>query len=77
MIVTSLNLLPKVVSLGRRHIAMADAAWSRRRWSCYKSIIGDRLHARHDAVQRVEVAIGISILNRMMNLSKPISVRGA
>ena len=41
----------------------------------YKSIIGDRLHARHDDAQPVEVAIGINVLNRMMNLAKPISVR--
>ena len=43
----------------------------------YKSIIGDRLHARHDDAQPVEVAIGINVLNRMMNLAKPISVRVA
>ena len=42
-----------------------------------KSIIGDRLHARHDDAQPVEVAIGIKVLNRMMNLEKPISVRVA
>ncbi len=41
----------------------------------YKSIIGDRLQARHDNAQPVEVAIGINVLNRMMNLAKPISVR--
>ncbi|MDH3660858.1 MAG: hypothetical protein OEU92_12685 [Alphaproteobacteria bacterium] len=41
----------------------------------YKSIIGDRLHARHDNAQPVELAIGIKVLNRMMNLAKPVSVR--
>ncbi len=41
----------------------------------YKSIIGGRLHARHDDAQPVEVAIGIKVFNRMMNLDKSISVR--
>jgi transposase len=41
----------------------------------YKSIIGDRLHARHDDAQPVELAIGIKVLNRMTNLAKPVSVR--
>ena len=41
----------------------------------YKSIIGDRLHARHDDAQPVEVAIGIKAINRMTNLAKPISVK--
>ena len=41
----------------------------------YKSIIGDRLHARHDEAQPVELAIGIEVLNRMTNLAKPVSVR--
>ncbi|MGI9435351.1 MAG: IS5 family transposase, partial [Geminicoccaceae bacterium] len=39
----------------------------------YKSIIGDRLHARHDDAQPVELAIGIKILNRMTKLAKPVS----
>ncbi|MGI9507701.1 MAG: IS5/IS1182 family transposase, partial [Geminicoccaceae bacterium] len=43
----------------------------------YKSIIGDRLRARHADAQSVEVAIGINVLNQMMNLAKPISVRVA
>ncbi len=43
----------------------------------YKSIIGDRLHARHDDAQPVETAIGIKVLNRMVNLVKPVSVRVA
>lgn len=41
----------------------------------YKSIIGDRLHARHDDAQPAELAIGIKVLNRMTNLTKPVSVR--
>ena len=40
-----------------------------------ESIIGDRLHARHDDAQPVELAIGIKVLNRMTNLAKPVSVR--
>ena len=41
----------------------------------YKSIIGDRLHARHDDAQPVELAVGIKALIRMTNLAKPASVR--
>ncbi|MGI9503583.1 MAG: IS5 family transposase [Geminicoccaceae bacterium] len=41
----------------------------------YKSIIGDRLRARHDEAQSMEVAIAVKTLNHMMNLAKPISVR--
>ena len=41
----------------------------------YKSIIGGRLYARHGDAQPVELAIGIKVLNRMMNLAKPVSVR--
>jgi hypothetical protein len=41
----------------------------------YKSIIGDRLHARLNDAQPVELAIGIKVLNRTTNLAKPASVR--
>ena len=41
----------------------------------YKSIIGDRLRSRHDDAQPVEVAIAIKVLNQMMKLAEPISVR--
>lgn len=41
----------------------------------YKFIIGDRLRARYDDAQPVELAIGIKALNQMTTLAKPISVR--
>ena len=41
----------------------------------YKSIVGDRLHARHDDAQPVEVALAVKALNQMMKLAKPISVK--
>ena len=41
----------------------------------YKSIIGDRLHARHEDAQSVQLAIGTMTLNRMANLADPVSVR--
>lgn len=41
----------------------------------YKSIIGDRLRARYNDAQPVELALGIKVLNRMTNLAKPVSVR--
>jgi len=58
----------KTHDYGRR--SLAETTMGR-----YKSIIGDRLHARHDHAQPVELAIGIKVLNRMMNLAKPASER--
>ncbi len=40
----------------------------------YKSIIGDRLRARHPRAQETEVAIACNILNRMTELGRPASV---
>ena len=39
----------------------------------YKSIIGDRLRARHPKSQEAEVLIGCHILNRMITLGRPES----
>ncbi len=39
----------------------------------YKSIIGDRLHARHAKAQEVEAVIACNILNRMTELGRPTS----
>ena len=39
----------------------------------YKSIIGDRLRARHSKAQDTEVAIACNILNRMTELGRPAS----
>ncbi len=39
----------------------------------YKSIIGDRLRARHPKSQEAEVLIGCNILNRMITLGRPES----
>jgi hypothetical protein len=41
----------------------------------YKSIIGRRLRARSFAAQQTEVAIGCSVLNRMLACARPKSVR--
>ncbi|MCA0340803.1 MAG: IS5 family transposase [Proteobacteria bacterium] len=41
----------------------------------YKSIIGRRLQARSFAAQQTEVALGCSILNRMLACARPKSVR--
>lgn len=41
----------------------------------YKSIIGHRLRARSFAAQRTEVAIGCTVLNRMLACARPKSVR--
>jgi IS5 family transposase len=39
----------------------------------YKSIIGDRLRARHPKAQQTEALIGCNILNRMAELARPRS----
>jgi hypothetical protein len=49
---------------------MAKTAISR-----YKRILGDRLHARKLSGQQAEAAIGIAILNRMIDAGRPDSVR--
>jgi hypothetical protein len=41
----------------------------------YKSIIGHRLRARSFAAQRTEVAIGCTVLNRILACARPKSVR--
>ena len=40
----------------------------------YKSMLGDRLHARGLAAQKAEVVIACKILNRMLDLGRPKSV---
>lgn len=40
---------------------------------CYKSIIGSRLSARTFAAQQTEVAIGCTVLNRMLACARPNS----
>lgn len=41
----------------------------------YKTIIGARLRSRRVEAQRCEAAIGVAVLNRMMELARPNSVR--
>jgi hypothetical protein len=41
----------------------------------YKGIIGHRLRARPFSVQPTEVAIGCTVLNRMLSSARPNSVR--
>lgn len=40
----------------------------------YKSMLGGKLHARGQAAQKVEAAIGCKILNRLLVLGSPRSV---
>ena len=40
----------------------------------YKSMLGDKLHARGLAAQKTEVAVGCKILNRLLGLGRPRSV---
>jgi hypothetical protein len=41
----------------------------------YKALIGPRLRARGFAAQQTEVAIGVTVLNRMLAVGRPKSVR--
>lgn len=41
----------------------------------YKMIIGDHLTARKDSHQKTEVAIGCKILNIMLKVAKPVSIK--
>jgi len=41
----------------------------------YKAIIGPRLRARSFSGQQAEAAIGVAILNRMLDAGHPDSVR--
>jgi hypothetical protein len=50
--------------------AKAEAAISR-----YKRVIGDALRSRTDDRQATEVAIAVRVLNRMLELGRPKSVR--
>ena len=43
--------------------------------SRYKRVIGDTLRSRTDARQATEVAVAVSVLNRMLQLGRPESVR--
>ncbi|MFT5200623.1 MAG: hypothetical protein ACI87O_003307, partial [Planctomycetota bacterium] len=40
----------------------------------YKSMLGDRLHARGLAAQKTEVVIACKVLNQMLDLGRPTSV---
>jgi hypothetical protein len=42
-------------------------------FSRYKSIIGDRLRARHPESQEAEALIACNLLNRMLELGRPKS----
>ena len=52
------------------------------RWSlaetamgCYAALIGPRLRARGLAHQHGEIALGVEVLNRVIRVAKPVSVR--
>ena len=50
--------------------ALVEAAISR-----YKRVIGDTLCSQTDRRQATEVAIAVGVLNRMLELGRPESVR--
>ena len=52
--------------------ARAEAAIGR-----FKQVIGDGLHARTDERRAIEVGVAVHVLNRMLELGRPISIRAA
>ena len=61
---------PKATGYGRR--SLAETAVGR-----YKAIIGPKLRARGLPAQQGEVAIAVEVLNRMIRVAKPVSIRVA
>ncbi len=49
--------------------------WSRLRWAAYKGLIGERLRSRGNAARRTEAVVGAAVLNRMLDVARPNSVR--
>jgi len=56
------------VGYGKRALAETMMA-------CYKTLIGPRLQARGFAAQKTEVAMGVAVLNRLLSVARPHSVR--
>jgi len=62
--------------IGRIHPATIVVRKSKRR-SPLKRLIGDALRSREDARRVCEVKIAVKVLNRMMELGRPVCVRVA
>ena len=60
----------KATGYGRR--SLAETAVGR-----YKAIIGPKLRARRLPAQQGEVAMAAEVLNRMIRVAKPVSIRVA
>jgi hypothetical protein len=58
----------KASGYNRRSLVKADI-------SRYKRVIGDALRSHTDGRQTTEVAIAVGVLNRMLELGRPKSVR--
>ena len=58
----------KAVGYGKRALVETMMA-------CWKMLIGSRLRARGFAAQKTEVAIGVAVLNRLLSVARPHSVR--
>ncbi len=57
-------------AFGYNRRALAEATIGR-----FKRVIGDGLHARTDQRQATEMNVGVAVLNRMLELGRPKSVR--
>ena len=58
----------KAVGYGKRALVETMMA-------CWKALIGFRLRSRSFAGQKTEAAIGVSVLNRLLSVARPHSVR--
>ena len=55
---------------GYNRRALAEATIGR-----FKRVIGDELHSRTDQRQATEINVAVAVLNRMVELGRPKSVR--
>ncbi|HID7510734.1 TPA: IS5 family transposase [Enterobacter hormaechei] len=58
----------KAVGYGKRALVETMMA-------CWKTLIGSRLRTRGFAAQQTEAAIGVAVLNRLLSVARPHSVR--
>lgn len=58
----------KAIGYGKRALVETMMA-------CWKTLIGTRLRARGFAAQKTEVGIGGAVLNRLLSVARPHSVR--
>jgi hypothetical protein len=73
--VCELNIWSGLAGQGQRETEYGKRSMAETAMSRYKRILGDHLHARKLAGQQAEAAIGVAVLNRMIDAGRPDSVR--